>query len=251
MIKFDLHTHTTFSDGKNTIEEMIQKAISLGLDTIGISDHSFTGFNTSYCMKENALDEYINTIKRLKEKYKDKINVLCGIEYDYFSEIDTSCFDYVIGAVHFLKIGNEYIEVDNDKETLIDCANKYFNGDIYKVAEIYYSELANVVEKTKCDYIAHFDLISKFNEDNKLFDENDVRYIDAWKAAADSILKTGRIFEINTGAISRGYKTKPYPSFDIFNYLKNNGAKFIFSSDSHSVKTIGFGFDYWRNIYEF
>ena len=46
----DLHLHTTFSDGKNSPEEMVEEAIRLGLSEIGFSDHAYTFFDERYCM---------------------------------------------------------------------------------------------------------------------------------------------------------------------------------------------------------
>ena len=60
---------------------------------------------------------------------------------------------------------------------------------------------------------------------NKLFDENDERYRRAWRQAADRLLETGKPFEINTGAISRGYKSVPSPSAEILSYLIRRGAR--------------------------
>lgn len=69
----DLHNHTTYSyDGVNTPEEIIKNAISKGIDIIGISDHQFS--------IGNKLSSYIEEINYLKEKYKNEINVLCGLE---------------------------------------------------------------------------------------------------------------------------------------------------------------------------
>ena len=62
----DLHMHTVFSDGKNTPEEMVQEAIRLGLDTVGISDHS----HLDPCgMTLETSVEYRAEIARLKQKY--------------------------------------------------------------------------------------------------------------------------------------------------------------------------------------
>lgn len=53
---FDLHTHTTFSDGRNTPEEMVLSAIGMGMSTLGISDHSYTSFDESYCIPRHRLE---------------------------------------------------------------------------------------------------------------------------------------------------------------------------------------------------
>ncbi len=248
MIKQDLHTHSVFSDGNNTIEEIVKSAIALNLDTIGISDHSYTEFDTSYCIKKDRIPDYISEINSLKNKYKGIIDVKCGIEQDYYSTCDTSDFDYTIGSVHYIKVNEEYIPVDESAEILLSAVSNHFNGDIYSLVELYFETVSDVVNKTNADIIGHFDLITKFNENNKLFDENNIRYVNAYKRAANALLKTGKVFEINTGAISRGYRTSPYPSSDIYRYLKNKGAKFILSSDSHSVDSLCFRFNEYDEL---
>ena len=92
-------------------------------------------------------------------------------------------FDYIIGSVHYIKAGEEYIPIDESKEILINAVNKHFGGDIYSLCEEYFRLVANVVGKTDADIIGHFDLISKFNEDGSLFDENHPRYVKAYQDA--------------------------------------------------------------------
>ena len=231
----DYHVHTTFCDGKNTPEEMVLKAIEKGMTLLGFSAHSYTFFDESYCLRKERYDEYKGEINRLKEKYKDKIEILCGVEQDYYSKEPTEGFSYVIGSVHYVKKNDKYLPVDESEEIFIDIVKTHYKGDYYAFCEDYYEVVGNVVEKTKADIIGHFDLITKFNENNRLFDENNERYIAAWKKAADKLLKTGKVFEINTGAISRGYRTTPYPSKKILAYIEEKGGKTIKNSDSHSV----------------
>lgn len=238
MITQDLHTHTVYSDGNNTPEEMVLSAIEKGLDVFGISDHSYMDFDDSYCLKKKSVKEYIKEIESLKTKYSDKIKILCGIEQDLYSGIPEYDFDYVIGSVHYIKLGDEYVAVDNTAEELKDAANKYFGGDIYHLLEEYYRLVGMVVEKTGADIIGHFDLITKFQEKEPLFDEKDERYIKAWQSAADKLIEADIPFEINYGAISRGYRTTPYPSKEIQAYILEKGGRFILSSDSHHKDTI-------------
>ncbi len=239
----DLHVHTTFSDGKNTPEEMVREAIACKMETIGFSDHSYTFFDESYCLKQSELARYRASIEELKIPYQDKIRILCGIEQDFYSEEPCDAYDYVIGSVHYIKAGEEYIPVDESLKTLQAAVKKYFGGDIYALIGEYYRTAAQVVEKTNADIIGHFDLITKFNEGGALFDESDPRYITASRKAADCLLKTGRPFEINTGAISRGYRTTPYPSKALIDYIRERGGKFVLSSDSHAKETLCFQFE--------
>ena len=231
---YNYHTHTTYCDGKNTAEEMVQKAIELGLSELGFSGHSYTEFDLEPCMTREGTEEYKKEITHLKEKYKDKIKILLGIEYDYHSVGSLHGYDYILGSVHYILKDGEYLCIDYGRQKQIDAVNKYYNGDFYSYIEDYYKTVADLYNKLKCDIIGHFDLITKYNEDGKLFDTQHPRYIAAWKAAAQAIIKTPAVVEINTGGIARGSVSHAYPSNEIIDYFKENGKKMIFSSDCHN-----------------
>ena len=239
----DLHTHTTYCDGTSSPEEMVLSAIEKGLDRIGICTHCYTAFDESYCIPLEEYGKFQAEVAALKEKYKDKIEVLCGVEQDVFSYTETDGFDYVIGSCHYVPVGYMLAPIDSLEEVLEYVCSEYYGGDYVAVAENYYKAVEKIAEKTNCDIIGHFDLITKYNEGGRLFDEKDPRYVAAWKAAADELLKSGKTFEINTGAISRGYRTTPYPSDEIREYIRANGGKFILSSDAHSADTIAYDFE--------
>ena len=242
MIKSDLHSHTSFCDGNHSPEEMVLSAIQKDVQTIGFSGHSYVDFDDC-CMSEENTGLYIREICRLKKKYAGQIEIFCGLEKDFLSNQDIAPFDYVIGSVHYLKIGDEYLTLDYTPEILKNGIDRYFDGDPIALCEAYYEAVGNVAEKTGCDIIGHFDLISKFNESDVIFDHNDPRYINAWKKAVDHLLKYNLPFEINTGAISRGYRSDPYPSKDIREYIRSNGGTFVLNSDSHHKDTIAYRFD--------
>lgn len=234
----DYHIHTTFCDGLNHPEEFIVHAISLGMDEIGFSAHSYTFFDESYCLKKERIEEYKAEITRLKEKYEDKISILLGIEQDYFSNESTEGYDYVIGSVHYVKKGDKYLPIDESEKIFVDIVNEYYGGDFYALAEDYYLLVGNVVEKTNADIIGHFDLVTKFNEGNKYFDVKNERYVAAYEKALDKLLKTGKVFEKNFGAIGRGYRTEPYPDVAIVKYIVKNGGRLMRCSDSHNTKQL-------------
>ena len=238
----DLHMHTSYCDGKNSPEEMVQSAIAKGMTCIGFSGHSYVKFD-DYCgMKKEQADAYFLEILRLKKKYRDQIKIYCGIEQDYFSETRTSQYDYVIGSLHYLETGTSFAAIDDTPEILDAAVRGFYRGDYYLAAEWYYEKLASIVQKTGADIIGHFDLFSKFNQKVHRFDEQNTRYRAAWQRSADHLLKEKKTFEINTGAISRGWREIPYPAPEMIAYIKNRKGKFLFSSDSHNCENIGFGF---------
>lgn len=240
----DLHVHSVYCDGKDTPEELVLEAIKKNMDKIGFSSHSYTFFDESYCMKKEQIQDYKDEISYLKEKYKDKIEILCGIEQDFYSDEPCDDYDYVIGSVHYLKVGDKYIEIDSTEEDFINAVKTYYDGDFYKLTEDYFATVAKI---KNADIIGHFDLVTKFNEGYCLFNEKDERYINAYKKALDILLSENVIFEINTGVIARGYKSHPYPSKEILDYIKKNGGRAILSSDSHSKEMLIFEFDKYNS----
>ncbi len=107
-----------------------------------------------------------------------------------------------------------------------------------------------MIEKTDADIIGHFDLITKFNEGEEFFSESDPRYIKAVDLALSKLLKTERPFEINTGAMSRGYRSVPYPSKNILTKIYEGGGKVIISSDCHDKDYLDYGFELAEKIAE-
>ena len=232
MIFSDFHVHSSFSDGKNTPEEMVQQALSLGMREMGFSDHGYAFYDTDCCIPEDKVSAYRTEIRRLQKAYSDKIRIRLGVERDAFAAEDGLSWDYVIGSVHYVKAGELYFPVDYRMEDL-QAACRHFGGDYLSLAESYFETVGRIADLTCCDIIGHFDLISKLNEKQGFLDEQSPRYIAAWKKAADALLAKDLPFEINTGAISRGYKTGAYPSLAQIEYIAGQGGRFILSSDAH------------------
>lgn len=271
MIRKDYHMHTTYCDGSNTAEEMVQAAIGKGLTEVGISGHSHTAFDKSYCMSHEETERYRQELLALREKYRDQISVRIGLEVDRYSDADTKAFDYTIGSVHYIRVPDPgaavpagclphtedgqawiYIPMDETAEINRAAADTYFGGDLIALAERYFETAGEVAKATGCDIIGHFDLLTKFNEKTEppLIDTGDPRYIAAWKKAADQLLQADIPFEINTGAMSKGYRTEPYPAKPIRDYIRSRGGRFILSSDSHRTDTLCYQFDQYESELE-
>lgn len=241
--KQNLHTHSTFCDGKDSMEEMVLSAIDLGFDSIGFSSHSdmkYSPFRHLYLQDEEG---YFKEICRLREKYEGKLKIFYGIEYDMLSDFDTSHFDYTIGSVHYLHIGDEYVGFDRDDKEVERVINEYFGGDGMAYAKAYYEHLSDLPNHGKFDIIGHFDLIAKHSETRNFFDENSKEYIDYAISAMEALKGKIPFFEVNTGAISRGYRTTPYPSIPILKELGRMGFGATISSDCHNAKMLDCGFD--------
>lgn len=242
MRPFNYHCHATYSDGKNTPEEMVRAAIAAGCDSFGISEHYVSQKGSSYSVKPEKEAPYRAEMQVLKEKYKNEINLFLGAEVDYTSP-EALGYDYLVGSVHFFELDGEFVDVDHTAEKQIDAANRYFGGDLVELACNYYGIMEKLPKKFKFDIVGHFDLVTKFNEGGKLFDESDKRYIKAAEKALEALVPTGAAFEINTGAISRGYRTEPYPNDYFLGVIREMGGSVTYSSDAHDARYILLGFE--------
>ena len=231
--KCDLHTHTRYCDGANTPEEMIRTAIALGMETYGFSGHSFTSFDPSPCMSREGTQQYRAEIADLKARYGDQIQILCGIEQDFYSDDPAVGFDYVIGSVHYLPLDNgEYVCLDLSVEAIERLKRERFGGDIYKLIRAYYENMAQVLDKTHCDIVGHFDLIEKLNKNERLFCSSDIRYRKAALDALDYLLERDAIFEINSGGLPRGYGLV-YPSSYLLRRIAEKRGRLVLNGDTH------------------
>ena len=70
----------------------------------------------------------------------------------------------------------------------------------------YYLDLSNMYDWQEVDIIGHLDLITKYNEDESYFQFNDKDYMNIVCDCIDRLLINDKIFEVNTGAIARGYR---------------------------------------------
>ncbi len=238
--KSNLHTHCTFCDGKNTMEEMVKAAIGAGFESIGFSSHCHTGFSYDSC-QVNDVEGYFAELERLKAKYEGRIDIFKGFELEsrvngeVRPEIDPRC-DYTLGAVHLFRSPKGIHPVDYTARAWLDALDAF--GSLDALLENYLEEILSFAEDTPFDIIAHLDLYTKFNENGRLFSEEDPHYQSLVLSYVDRLAKTGKIFEVNTGAMSRGYRSTPYPAAFILKRLLELKAPIILSSDSHQTDTI-------------
>ena len=96
-----------------------------------------------------------------------------------------------------------------------------------------------------CDFdvVGHLDLVRKFNTRHPYFDETAPWYLAELDRTADAVSASGKIAEVNTGAISRGWLDDAYPSAAFRDRLRARGVKFILSADAHAADAIDCAFD--------
>lgn len=243
------HTHTTYCDGKSTPRELVEAAIGLGMPELGFSSHSPLD-GEDWCMSNEDVPRYFAEISALKDEYRGKINLFVGLEADYMSERTDIPFDYVIGSVHSVKTPDGERFVDISPEGLSETVDRYFSGDIYSLAESYYERVGGVVLRTGCDIVGHFDLITKFTERGVPISDSHPRYVAAQDRALDRLFSTNAVFEVNTGAMARGYRSEPYPNMRVLERIRDAGRPVVVTTDCHSSIGIAHALDETRERLE-
>lgn len=260
-VRQNLHTHTQYDDGKDSLMAMTEEAIARGFTVLGFSGHSPNHPLDSGSMDANGMEHYLKDFEAVKEKYEEQIDLYCGIELDsmtdlvisedYFENAVTpSWFDYIIGSVHYVSIpetekkedssslAGQSIAIDESRETFDCLLNEGFGGNIYALAQAYYQSVQEMIQSRPIDIVGHIDLLSKYNEDERYFAFDDETILDMAMKAVEAGIKKDVIFEMNTGAISRGYRSLPYPHPVLFSRMVEKGAHFCINTDCHNKQAL-------------
>lgn len=242
----NLHTHTTFCDGRSTAGELVRAAQAAGLTALGFSGHSHVaGDSTTMSPEDTAA--YRAEVLRLRAAHAGRMDIYLGLEQDSLSPPPAEPYDYLISSVHYVVKNGRRICVDDTPEELLQGAEQY-GGDLLALVEDYYAAVAAAAERTPCQIVGHFDLITKFNEGDRLFPAQHPRCRTAAREALHSLARRDLIFEINTGAMARGCRTCPYPDPALLQELRALGGRILITSDCHQAEHLLFGFQEAREL---
>jgi len=232
-MRIDLHNHTTrCNHATGTIDQYIERAIELGIDIYGFSEHAPMDFDPKYRLSFEEMDAYTSDILTAKEKYKNDIHILLGYEVDWLQgHMDKRVLgaevDYLIGSIHFIdKWG-----FDNP-----EFIGGWKNKDIDEIWQAYFEATQAMAESGKFDIVGHLDLIKVF----KFMPKQDTRILA--KDALRAIKKSNMVLEINTAGL-RKPTGEMYPSQTLLEEAYTLDIPITFSSDAHAVEQIGAGYD--------
>jgi len=260
-MKCNYHTHTNWCDGKDSPRAMIQAAVAKGFETIGFSSHAMLpeGEDEGVLTAEE-LPRYAKEIRHLAEEYKGQIRVLCGVEADYVpgeANPDRATYaaiapDYIIGSIHFIKAPDGAVfAVDHTPQILTDGIRDHFGGSVEAFVRAYYHQVREMVQNFDFDIVGHLDLVRKFNVKHPYFKEGDDWYREEIGKTAAVVAKSGKLVEVNTGAVVRGWMDDVYPSSEFREMLRTRGVRFILSSDAHAADGLDGAFEKFKNAEKF
>ncbi len=248
MYKADSHVHSNFSgDSMEKLENIIERAIELGMDEITITDHLDIDFPGEVNIFGLDVKEYIETLKALKKEYKNNIKINIGIELglqphlkeEYKEIFQCKDIDFIIGSSHCVK----GMDVADRK-----FFEKYSKDEAHR---IYFEEiLENIDIFPEISIYGHLDFINRYGRD--VYDDYKKINFEMHKEIIDKILKKliekGIGIEINTSALRYGLRDF-HPCRKILKRYKELGGKIItIGSDSHRALDIMRDFDKAREV---
>ncbi len=236
-MRVDLHNHTTLCNhATGTIDEYLLRAIELGIDVYGFSDHAPMNYDPKYRMTFEEKASYEKMVLEAKEKYEDKIKVLLAYEVDYLDgfisdDVMKSKVDYFIGSVHFLKNKNDMWGFDNPEYISV-----YESKDIDTIWQEYFDAIEAMAKLGIFDVVGHLDLIKVF----KFLPKKDVRLIA--QNALKAIKKSNMVLEINPAGLRKPVEEQ-YPSKELLELAFELEIPITFGSDAHSVTQVGYKYE--------
>ena len=236
-MRVDLHNHTILCNhAEGSVDEYVERAIELGIDEYGFSDHAPMNYDPKYRMDISQKHQYEKLILDAKEKYKDKIKVLLAYEVDYIDgfildEVVNAKVDYLIGSVHFLKNKSDMWGFDNP-----EFIGVYKSKDIDTIWIEYFDAIKAMAKTNLFDIVGHFDLIKVF----KFLPKKDIRLIA--KEALLEIKKSNMVLEINPAGLRKPI-SETYPSKQLLELALEMQIDITFGSDAHSVEQVGFMYE--------
>ena len=274
-IKRDGHTHTHYclhASGEHA-EEYVKKAIKEGFTVYSFTEH--LPFPEKFMQRfpypektkkalgllNNDLDGYFREMLALKEKYKDKIQLLVGLEIDYLpgeqdflrlmlKEYGSFLEDGLL-SVHIVEGmgGCRCIDMSpaDFSEGLLDYYSSY-----EKVQLAYYEAIKEVLTVDlgpfKPKRIGHFTLCHKFQHYFAQAGKTSKKVQTTVLELLAAMKKGGYSLDVNMAGLFKEYCREPYPAPWIINAARQLRIPLVYGSDAHAVEDVGRAYEHYLQL---
>lgn len=252
---YDYHTHTNFSDDSTAIpKEMIERAISLNVKELAITDHFDPDYPDSNFPFLIDFPKYYETLSSLAEEYLDRIKVVKGLEVGIQhgktlekckNGVNSFSYDFIIGSFHCF-----------NGDDLYTC--NYEEMESGKIIPSFYEYMYTTLkEYSDFDVLGHINVIDRYVGNLKYFKEEGIPYYMSgnFKKAYEKsyeiiyeilkdIISKGKGIEVNTSNFRYGMKDRFVPAREILKLYKELGGEILtIGSDAHNPNQLCDGFD--------
>ena len=238
----DCHLHTEFSsDSRTPVRDQIEKAISLGMDYLCVTDHMDMDYpGGEFCLDT---DSYAACIRGLQEEYRGRIRIGLGVELglqEHLKErqqeyLKKYPFDFVIGSVHLIHGEDPYYG---------GLFQRIGDGEAYR--EYFRASYQLLLEEPGIQTWGHLGYVVRYGL-HKDAEYSYEKYAEEIDAILRLLVEKGIALELNTA----GFRMlgKPNPRREILERYRHLGGELItVGSDGHEPGYLGWRFGDARNL---
>ena len=221
------HTHTyRCSHASGVEEEYIKTAISGGIKIMGFSDHVPFAFENGkeypWHVQTKDAEDYILTLRELRNKFKDDIEIYIGFEMEYLDKYFDKMLDYVksLGA-EYLILGQHFSRFDSFEKVCYSSGNDNTEANLISYTDL----IIKGIKTGVFSYVAHPDILNYETE------------CEEYKREARRLCKAAKEYdiplEINLLGIN---ENRWYPNEVFWQIVGEIGNKVIFGFDAHTAE---------------
>lgn len=245
---YNLHAHSQFCDGKDTMEDIANAAVDEGMEYFAFTPHSPVNIESPCNMEASRMIEYLEEASRLRDSLSSRMQILTSLEIDYLGDewgphidyFQKLPLDFRLGSVHF---------VPNQDGVLLDCDGKYerfarylkegYGNDLRYVVEKYFEQVLMMLERGGIDLLGHFDKIAG----NAAMADPEIENQSWYEALVDDVIShvkgTDVVIEINTKAYAD--KSRFFPAEKWWRKIIAAEIPLAIDSDAHYASKVAAG----------
>ena len=242
---YDMHTHSTNSDGRQTVEEMCLSAIERGITGFAITDHADMNFYESRDTY-NRIKRSVAEITEAAERYRDKLHLLRGVEigeYLYDSKsadkvLADNEFDVILCSVHLVpkaRFDKPYNRIPFSEDGTDEELREYLR--------LYFELLSDTVDAFDYDVLAHMTCPVRYMTGIHQRKTDVMEFEDQMREILRKVIDRDIALEYNTGGWSERCHYCNVQNEELFTRYKSLGGKRVtIGSDSHIAAAVGTSF---------
>lgn len=252
LITQDIQTHTCFSDGSNSVEEMVRGAIEKGLKSVVVSDHAKGWIHNNkyiyFFPTQKIYEKYLKEIGEAKELFKTEIKVMAALEIEIGlggeTNLDKGILEYRNNNLSLKKLGVDILIGSIHSESFAEDCERLQIKEVEKREKLI-ENMCNLIKNKNIDVFAHPFQAIHGHFSNNLSESETEEILNTFKA--EWVSGHNIYLEIN-GKKYPNYNQWDYDKYssgemetndgDFINKYKEIGGKFVIGSDAHSVSSL-------------
>lgn len=227
-MKANYHTHTVrCGHASGTERDYIERAIARNVKILGFSDHTpqlfDNGYRSSFRMLPDQLEDYVMTLRALRDEYAGRIQILIGLEAEYYPRYFGRLMDFIAPfGLDYLILGQHFPGNESDGE--IPCPHP---TEDEAALERYVRQTIEAMETGRFSCFAHPDVLN-YTGDRKIYRK--------WY---EKLCLRARELNIPLEMNMLGFVTgRHYPNPDFFEIVREVGNDVILGCDAHDPERV-------------